>query len=490
MDCLGEAPLVTEEPCFDAVLAAADEPHFDAAPLAAGGPPCFDSDALPAGELQAALLREALQSESDWSSMGREELRLIHEALQRAEQPTELTFKSTQESTGREELRLIHAAVQRAEQPGGLGDSALTAAAQHGLGDLEPALIAAGDKNLAEPDLSAERHARPVVRAPGSEGESRVGVAPSASAGGLLQDHFVGNGAFGELSPPNPLLAQTRDESGRSLPLLPAQLLAQHLPPNQHLPAQQPSQRSTYPPPPACRSFPSPSLPSALNPSTAFMTHKTPAFMPTFGTKRRLLAAQISSLADMDAFQARKRLCDNPVSVDSGPQGSDTSGGAAEAAGASKFRDVSKVSSVPCIPLSPFIFRLPCVPFSERLEALKAVIPAEVLLRQQVSAGGPQGSDTSGGAVEAAGPGKSRDFSKVSSVPCIPLSPFLLPCVSYSERLEALKAVIPAEVLLRQQGRAGFSNRTQIATLLDAAVGFIEGMRQYKLELQRQLLAP
>ncbi|CAI5460390.1 unnamed protein product [Closterium sp. Yama58-4] len=58
-----------------------------------------------------------------------------------------------------------------------------------------------------------------------------------------------------------------------------------------------------------------------------------------------------------------------------------------------------------------------------------------------------------------------------------------------TERLEALKAAIPAEVLLRQQGRAGFSNRTQIATLLDAAVGFIEGMREYKLELERQLLA-
>ncbi|CAI5982705.1 unnamed protein product [Closterium sp. NIES-65] len=57
------------------------------------------------------------------------------------------------------------------------------------------------------------------------------------------------------------------------------------------------------------------------------------------------------------------------------------------------------------------------------------------------------------------------------------------------ERLEALKAAIPAEVLLRQQGRTGFSNRTQIATLLDAAVGFIEGMREYKLELERQLLA-
>ncbi|CAI5947613.1 unnamed protein product [Closterium sp. NIES-64] len=57
------------------------------------------------------------------------------------------------------------------------------------------------------------------------------------------------------------------------------------------------------------------------------------------------------------------------------------------------------------------------------------------------------------------------------------------------ERLEALKAAIPAEVLLRQQGRAGFSNRTQIATLLDAAVGFIEGMRVYKLALERQLRA-
>ncbi|CAI5949661.1 unnamed protein product [Closterium sp. NIES-64] len=56
-----------------------------------------------------------------------------------------------------------------------------------------------------------------------------------------------------------------------------------------------------------------------------------------------------------------------------------------------------------------------------------------------------------------------------------------------TERLEALKAAIPAEVLVRQQGRAGFSNRTQIATLLEAAVGFIEGMHEYKRELQRQL---
>ncbi|CAI5490393.1 unnamed protein product [Closterium sp. Naga37s-1] len=54
-----------------------------------------------------------------------------------------------------------------------------------------------------------------------------------------------------------------------------------------------------------------------------------------------------------------------------------------------------------------------------------------------------------------------------------------------TERLEALKAAIPAEVLLRQQGRAGVSSRTQIAPLLDAAVGFIEGMREYKLELER-----
>ncbi|CAI5949653.1 unnamed protein product [Closterium sp. NIES-64] len=56
-----------------------------------------------------------------------------------------------------------------------------------------------------------------------------------------------------------------------------------------------------------------------------------------------------------------------------------------------------------------------------------------------------------------------------------------------TEWRKALKAAIPAEVLVRQQGRAGFNNRTQIATLLEAAVGFIEGMHEYKRELQRQL---
>ncbi|CAI5961751.1 unnamed protein product [Closterium sp. NIES-64] len=58
-----------------------------------------------------------------------------------------------------------------------------------------------------------------------------------------------------------------------------------------------------------------------------------------------------------------------------------------------------------------------------------------------------------------------------------------------TERLEALKAAIPAQVLLTQQGRVGFNNRMQIATLLDALVGFIDGMLQYKLQLERQLLA-
>ncbi|CAI7826045.1 unnamed protein product [Closterium sp. NIES-54] len=118
MDCL-DAPLTGEPPCFDAVTLTT-EPRFDVA--------------LQTGELPA----DRVAADDGWSSMSKDE------------------------------LRLIQAALQRAERPGVLADSAFTAAApQHrGLGESEPALVTAKHQGMRESEsaLSPE-HAGLVLTA-------------------------------------------------------------------------------------------------------------------------------------------------------------------------------------------------------------------------------------------------------------------------------------------------------------------------------------
>ncbi|CAI7785841.1 unnamed protein product [Closterium sp. NIES-53] len=649
-----------------------------------GAPSCFD--VLQTGELPAV-------PPADWSSIGREELRLIQEALQRAEQPR--------------------------------------------LGNSEPALIPEKQRlREFDPASSAERAGMVLMPLVEGEGESTDG-----------------SGALGNLSTPNPLLTQTPNESHPSLPVLPAPLLTQHMPPNQQLQTQPSSELGTSPPPP--RSFPSPSLPVGLNRSSTFGAHRFPNLVPSFGTKRRLLASQINDLDQMDVFHGRKRFCGNPAAVDetglplaapaavatavaiercvaaggfSRSSGSSSSlvsderrrggiakhnaewnaaaaalpamaaptratrvapritpapvpsfwtaaataaatspataaenfpAGAAETfpAGAAAATTCPRDSGVcrtrpgvspthsdvgpthsgvcpPCAgvclpqhpldqlaaplvkPLTPHPFEMarvvglggctdasplaaaafdggggggaaaalaaPAMPvsslahqrrqaaFSCLLRRLQGQAPGSTALHRPVSpeqrfepsqglspslhspkpnplvepavqpdfsqahAHEPFTPNTSvpqphaqhpftphspqmqAAAVRGTAsarestPGGSMGFKSPSATPS-PLSQSPRGEVGragtggrqitgksatekhrrsrITERLEALKAVIPAEVLLRQQGQTGFSNRTQIATLLDAAVGFIEGMREYKLELEKQLLA-
>ncbi|CAI5501019.1 unnamed protein product [Closterium sp. Naga37s-1] len=168
-----DAPIVTGEPCFDPATLTTD--------------PCFH--ALQRGELPADTVRAV---DDGWSSMSRDELRLIQAALQRAQQrPSDV-----------------------------VGDSAFTAAAQHrGLGGFEPASTTAENQTLreSEPAASSSEHAGLVLVGASSERESPVAEAPSAAAAaGPPQDD--GRGVLGDLvSPPNPLLTQIRKES-RSCP--------------------------------------------------------------------------------------------------------------------------------------------------------------------------------------------------------------------------------------------------------------------------------
>ncbi|CAI5947616.1 unnamed protein product [Closterium sp. NIES-64] len=256
------------------------EPGFPNAPQTGKPASCFDM--LQKGELQGSSALAA-----DWSSISRNELSLIQAALQRAEHPG-LPLGDSSLIAAQQFPSDLEPALTAAHPGLPLGGSALTAMAQRqGLGDTEPALIAG---QAARQQRVKERESSAAETAP----SAALFEAPQKPSAALLQD---GYGALGQLSPTTPLLVQISNETcGSSLSPLPSPL-------------------NTSLPPPACRTFTLPSLPPVLHPSTALRARCSPGFVPSgfvpsFGTKRRLLAAQIHDLADMEALQVRKRLRD------------------------------------------------------------------------------------------------------------------------------------------------------------------------------------
>ncbi|CAI6009538.1 unnamed protein product [Closterium sp. NIES-65] len=435
------------------------EPGFPNAPQTGKPASCFDM--LQKGELQGSSALAA-----DWSSISRNELSLIQAALQRAEHPG-LPLGDSSLIAAQQFPSDLEPALTAAHPGLPLGGSALTAMAQRqGLGDTEPALIAG---QAARQQRVKERESSAAETAP----SAALFEAPQKPSAALLQD---GYGALGQLSPTTPLLVQISNETcGSSLSPLPSPL-------------------NTSLPPPACRTFTLPSLPPVLHPSTALRARCSPGFVPSgfvpsFGTKRRLLAAQIHDLADMEALQQRQAAIS---SLFRRLQAQSPGSTALHRSVSSelRFEPSQGLSQPQQHPRSSTSLMQPSVqpaavqPGSFQAHAHKPFPPKSSGLlpctQQPFSPDSPQiqaaaaAFRSPSAAPRESTPGGNTGFKSPSATP---------------ERLEALKAAIPAEVLLRQQGRTGFSNRTQIATLLDAAVGFIEGMREYKLELERQLLA-